>query len=45
MRQAGHRALMGRGEVHTGLWWRDLRERGHLEDVGVDGRILLERIF
>jgi hypothetical protein len=36
---------MGRGEVHTGLWWGDLRERDHLEDVGVDGRLLLERIF
>ena len=45
MRRAGHVALMGRGEVRTGLWWGDLRERDHFEDVGVDGRILLERIF
>jgi hypothetical protein len=28
----------GRGEVHTGFWWGDLRERYHLEDPGVDGR-------
>jgi hypothetical protein len=21
MRQAGHVACMGRGEVHTGFWW------------------------
>jgi hypothetical protein len=27
MRRAGHVARMGRGEVYTGLWWRNLRER------------------
>ena len=26
------------GEVHTGFWWGNLRERNHLEDPGVDGR-------
>ena len=29
------------GEVHTGFRWRDLRERDHLEDVGLDERIIL----
>jgi len=24
----------------TGFWWRNLRERDHLEDQGLDGRIL-----
>ena len=33
------------GEVHTGFWWGDLRERGDLEDLGVDGRIILKQIF
>jgi hypothetical protein len=33
------------GEVHAGFWWGDLRERGHLEEVGVDGRIILKWIF
>ena len=27
------------GDVHTQLWWGDLRERDHLEDLGIDGRI------
>jgi len=26
--------------VHTGFWWGNLREGAHLEDPGVDGRIL-----
>jgi hypothetical protein len=25
----------------TGFWWRNIRERDHLEDRGVDGRIIL----
>jgi hypothetical protein len=33
---------MGRGEVHTGFWWRDLREGDDLEILSVDGRIILK---
>jgi hypothetical protein len=29
-----------RGEVHTGLWWGNLREGDRLKDPSVDGRIL-----
>ena len=35
----------GRGELHRGLWWGNLRERDHLEDLGIDGRIILRWIF
>jgi hypothetical protein len=31
--------------LHTEFWWENLRERDHLEDPGVDGRIILRWIF
>jgi hypothetical protein len=31
---------MGTGEVYTRLWWGNLRERDHLEDPGIDRRII-----
>jgi len=31
--------------VYTGFWWGNLRERGHLGDQGIDGRIILRWIF
>jgi hypothetical protein len=33
-----------RGEMHTGFGRGDLRERDHLEDLGVDERIILKWI-
>jgi hypothetical protein len=36
---------MGRREVHTEIWWRNLRERGHMGDQGVYERIILRWIF
>ena len=41
MRWAGHVARMGRGEVYTGFWLGNLRERDHLEHPGLDERIIL----
>jgi len=34
----------GRGEVYTGFWRGDLRDRDNLEDPGVDGMIILRWI-
>ena len=31
----------GRGEAYIGFWCGNLRERDHLEDPGVDGRIII----
>jgi hypothetical protein len=35
----------GKGEMHTGFWWKNLGGRDHMEDLGIDGRILLKWIF
>ena len=37
--------VLRRGELYTGFWRGNLRQRGHLEDRGVDGRIILRRIY
>ena len=31
--------------MHTGFWWRNLKNRDHLEDLGIDGRTILTRIL
>jgi len=30
--------------MYTGFWWGNLRERDHLEDLSVDGRIILKEV-
>ena len=37
--------VWGRGEVCTGFWWGNLRERDRSGDPDVDGRIILKLIF
>jgi hypothetical protein len=34
-----------RREVYRGFWWGNLRKRDRLEDLGVEGRIILKCIF
>jgi hypothetical protein len=45
MRWAWHVARRGKRDMHTGVWWEDLREGDYLGDPGVDGRIILKWIF
>jgi hypothetical protein len=33
------------GELYTGFWWGNLRERNHLEDPGVYRKVILRWIF
>jgi len=37
--------VWGKGEAYTGFWWGNLGERDRLEDPGLDGRIILRRVF
>ena len=39
------RTYGGRGEVHTGFWWGNLREGDQLGDPGLGGKIVLSWIF
>jgi len=44
--ETGHVAHMEREEVHTRFfWWGNLRERDHIEGLGVDSRIIFKCIF
>jgi len=36
MRWAGHVARMGKGDMYTGFWWGNLRDRDHWEYPDVD---------
>ena len=44
MRWAGHVARMGEKRGCIGSYWGNRREGDHWGDLGVDGRIILERI-
>jgi hypothetical protein len=34
--------VWGRVEVHTWFWWENMSETDHLEDPGIDKRIILD---
>jgi len=44
-RWVGHIACVGGGQVYKNFLWGNLRERDHLENSSVDGRIILRWIF
>ena len=35
----------GKGDVHTGFWWGNVRGRDHLEDLCLDRKKILKRKF
>jgi hypothetical protein len=39
IRWAGHVARMGEWRNCTGFWWETPKQRGHLKEQGVDGRM------
>jgi hypothetical protein len=45
MRWEGHVARRERCEMHTIFWWVNLKGRYYLEDLGIDGNIILEWIL
>jgi len=40
-----HVAGTRKEELRAGIWWGNLGEKDHLEDLGVDGRIILKLLF
>jgi len=36
--------IWGKGEMRVGFWYRELRERDHLKDIGVGVRIILKKL-
>jgi hypothetical protein len=45
IRWAEHVARMGRGEVRTAYWRGKLKNRSHLEDLELNGRVILKWIL
>jgi hypothetical protein len=31
--------------MHTGVWWGNPKERDRLQNLGIDGRIIVKRIL
>jgi hypothetical protein len=31
--------------MHKGFWWENLKEGRPIEDLGIDGRIILKRVL
>jgi hypothetical protein len=32
-------------EIYIALWWGDMEERGHLENLNIEGRITLKYVL
>jgi hypothetical protein len=38
----GHVTRMEETKMHIEFWWRNLKEGDHLQDLGLEGRIILK---
>jgi hypothetical protein len=38
-------SMYGERRSYKGFWWGNLKEKDHLQDPGIDGRITLRWIF
>jgi uncharacterized protein YcaQ len=45
IRWAGHVARWKKVDMNSGSWWRNLREKVHLEDLVEYGKMILKLIF
>jgi hypothetical protein len=45
MRWAGHVARITTRKCAYGVLWRNVKERAHLEDLGIDKRVILKCSF
>jgi hypothetical protein len=45
LRRVGHVALTEERRAARWLWWTNVKERGRLENVVLDGRITIKRIL
>jgi NADPH-dependent 7-cyano-7-deazaguanine reductase QueF len=41
MRWAGYVAWVGRGGIHIGFWWESKKEKDHLENLDLGGKVIL----
>ena len=43
--ECGTHVCVRETEVHAEFWWPNLRDRNHLQDIDVDGKIILKWIL